>query len=88
MLRRDFAIQIDHAFRRWLTGTFRFGYGLDDYVGMNREDERWYASLAALYKLNRNVQIKGELRRDWQTSSVPGSDYTANAVMLGVRVQQ
>jgi hypothetical protein len=88
VLRRDFAIQVDHAFRRWLTGTFRFGYGLDDYVGMDREDERWYASLAVLYKLNRNAQLKGELRRDWLTSTVPGADYTADAIMFGVRLQQ
>jgi hypothetical protein len=88
VLRRDFTIQVDHAFRRWLIGTFRFGYGRDDYVGMDREDERWYASLAALYKLNRNAQLKGELRRDWLTSTAAGAGYTADAVMLGVRLQQ
>jgi hypothetical protein len=39
-LRRDIGLQIDHAFRRWLIGTIRFGYGLDDYIGSDRVDTR------------------------------------------------
>jgi hypothetical protein len=88
VLRRDFAIQVDHAFRRWLTATLRVGYGLDDYVGLSREDERYFASLGIVYKLNRYAHLKGELRHDWQASSQPGNDFTADAVMLGVRLQQ
>jgi hypothetical protein len=29
-LRRDAALQVDHAFRRWLIGTVKAGYGTDD----------------------------------------------------------
>jgi hypothetical protein len=32
---RDAGIQIDHAFRRWLIGTLKFGIGLDTYKGSN-----------------------------------------------------
>lgn len=32
---RDAGIQIDHAFRRWLIGTLKFGVGLDTYHGSN-----------------------------------------------------
>jgi len=33
-------------------------------------------------------QLKGEIRRDWLNSSVPGVDYTANLFLLGVRWQE
>lgn len=33
MLYRDVGLQIDHAFRRWLIGTFKVGFGLDSYRG-------------------------------------------------------
>ena len=87
-LRRDFGFQVDHAFRRWLIGTAKFGYGLDDYVGMSREDQRFFVSTGLIYKLNREVQLKGEWRRDWLKSNQPGVDYTADLFTLGVRLQR
>jgi hypothetical protein len=86
-LRRDVGVQVDHAFRRWLIGTVRLGYGMDDYVGSAREDQRYSASGLMTYKLSRTVQVKGELRRDWLKSSVEGADYTATAVLGGLRFQ-
>jgi hypothetical protein len=88
VLRRDFTLQVDHAFRRWLTATLRVGYGQDDYVGLEREDDRYFASLAVLYKLNRDVYLKSELRHDWLTSNQPVNNFTADAIMFGVRLQQ
>jgi hypothetical protein len=32
---RDAGVQFDHAFRRWLIGTLKFGIGLDTYKGSN-----------------------------------------------------
>jgi hypothetical protein len=87
-LSRDFVLQADHSFRRWLVGTAKFGFGIDDYVGLARIDHRWYASAALVYKLSRNVQLKGEIRRDWLTSSLPGANYTADQFLLGVRLQR
>lgn len=87
VLRRDLGLQMDHALRRWLIGTARFGYGLDDYVGMSRQDQRYYTSFGLIYKLNPEVQLKGEYRRDWLKSTASGVDYTANSFMLGVRLQ-
>jgi hypothetical protein len=87
-LSRDFGLQIDHAFRRWLIGTAKLGYGVDDYVGLNRLDQRLYASIALTYKLTRELQAKAEVRRDWLVSSVPGIDYAANQFLLGLRMQR
>ena len=87
-LSRDVSLQVDHAFRRWLIGTGKFGFGIDDYIGLPRVDQRWYASLGLIYVLNRELQLKGEIRRDWLASSAPGVDYAADQVLLGIRMQR
>jgi hypothetical protein len=88
VLRRDFGVQVDHALRRWLIGTFRLGYGFDDYVGMDRQDQRYFASAGLVYKLNRNAQLKGEYRHDWLTSTAGSANYVGDTVMLGLRLQR
>ena len=85
---REIALQVDHAFRRWLIATAKMLYGNDDYVGSERNDDRYSASVGITYKLNRDVHLKSELRRDWLRSSIPAADYTANVVLLGVRLQR
>ncbi len=88
VLYRDVGLQVGHAFRRWLIGTVKLGFGLDDYVGLSREDKRFSAGVGLTYKLNRSVQIKGEFRQDWLRSNVTGSDYTASVFLLGIRFQE
>lgn len=85
---RDVGLQIDHSFRRWLIGSVKLGFGLDDYVGLSREDKRYSAGAGLTYKLNRTTQIKGEFRQDWLRSNVSGNDYTASVFMLGLRFQK
>jgi hypothetical protein len=86
--RRDFGVAVDHAFRRWLLGVVKFGYGIDDYVGSERVDERYLASVALIYKLNRAAQLKGEFRQEWLRSSDSSADYTASIFLLGLRLQR
>lgn len=88
LFRRDVMLQVDHAFRRWLIGTGRIGYGNDDYRGTGRNDDRYFASVGMTYKLNRDVQLKAELRQEWMRSSQPGVDYTASIALLGLRLQR
>ncbi|HET7802900.1 MAG TPA: outer membrane beta-barrel protein [Pseudolabrys sp.] len=85
---RDVGVQVDHSFRRWLVGSLKFGFGVDDYVGNDRLDKRYSAGFGLTYKLNRSVQIKGEFRQDWLQSNAPNVDYTASVVMLGLRLQR
>ncbi len=87
-LKRDVNLQVDHSFRRWLIGTLKFGYGVDDYEGLDREDERYFASAGLTYKLSRAVWLKGEFRQDWLRSNVTGVDYTASALLFGLRLQR
>jgi hypothetical protein len=88
VLRRDVGLQVDHAFRRWLIGTARVGWGRDDYDGSTRRDERYVAALGVTYKATRIVHIKGEVRQEWLRSSIPGSDYTATVILAGMRLQR
>jgi hypothetical protein len=87
-LSRDLGLQADHSFRRWLIGTVKVGFGLDDYVGIAREDKRFSAGAGLTYKLNRSVQIKGEFQQNWLRSNVAGSDYTSSVFLLGLRFQR
>lgn len=84
---RDVALEVEHAFRRWLIGTVKVGYGIDDYVGSDRLDNRYYISGTATYKIDRNWQLKGEARREWLDSDVAGASYAANIFLFGVRWQ-
>jgi hypothetical protein len=85
---RDVIFRIDHAFRRWLIATGRLGYGFDDYIGSNQVNQRYLASFALLYKLNRDVQLKGEIRHDWQRSNVPGNSWDSTSILFGMRLQR
>ncbi len=85
---REAGIQLDHSFRRWLIGTLRFAYGHDIYDGSPRVDDRYSVSAGLVYKLTREVHLKGEFRRDWLRSNAPGVDYTANIAMVGLRLQR
>ena len=87
VLYRDVGVQVDHALRRWLIATFKVGFGFDKYVGDVREDTRYSIGAGLTYKLNRQVQIKGEFRQDWLRSNVSGVDYTASIFLLGLRLQ-
>jgi hypothetical protein len=87
VLTQNYAIQVDHAFRRWLIGTVKLGIGTDDYVTSSRLDHRALASLGVTYKIDRSLQIKGEVRREWLHSNIAGNDYIANVFLAGMRLQ-
>ncbi len=84
---RDYALTVDHAFRRWLIGTGKAGFGTTDYDG-SRLDKRYFVEGDLIYKLSRTFHIKAQVRRDWLDSSVVGASSAATVVMLGVRVQR
>jgi hypothetical protein len=83
--RRDVGVTVDHAFRRWLIGTVKLGYGFDEYVGLGRDDKRMSFSAALTYKFNREWSVKGEIRQDWLRSNTSGVDYDATAYLVGLK---
>jgi len=88
VLYRDFGLQVDHAFRRWLIGSLKLGFGIDDYVGLDRVDKRYSAGLGLTYILNPTVQIKGGFQQNWLHSNVAGVDYTESIFLVGLRLQR
>jgi hypothetical protein len=87
-LRRDAGLQIDHAFRRWLIGTLRFGYGDDEYIGDGRHDTRTSLGAAITYKLSREVLLKGEYRHETLRSNAEDADYDADVFLAGLKLQR
>ena len=81
-------MQVDHAFRRWLIGSLKLGFGNDDYVGLDRNDMRYTAGVGLTYKLDRSLQLNGEFRQQWLRSNVAGVDYNASIFLVGLRWQQ
>jgi hypothetical protein len=88
VLRRDYTLEVDHDFRRWLTGAVKLGYGFDNYFGMDRLDRRYSVATSLTYKATRELWLRGEFRHDWLSSNVYGVDYQANLFLLTLRLQR
>jgi hypothetical protein len=87
VLTRSYSAEVDHDFRRWLTAVGKFTWGSLDYQGSTRYDTFRSISGDLVYKLNRNLQVKAQVRREWLDSNVAGGSNNATVVMLGVRLQ-
>lgn len=87
VISRDYSLQVDHSFRRWLIGTAKLGTGTSDYDGA-RFDRRYFVEGDLVYKLSRTFQLKAQVRHDWLNSSANGASSAATVVMLGIRVQR
>jgi hypothetical protein len=88
LFHRQASVTIDHAFRRWLIGSIGVSYGIDDYRGAGRRDDLLGLTAGFTYHMSRYAALKGEVRRVQLRSTEPGADYTANIVMLGLRLQR
>jgi hypothetical protein len=84
----DYSLQVEHAFRRWLLGTVKVGYTNTIYEGSSRIDDRYTASAAMLYKLSRDLWLKGEYRREWLDSTDETANYVSNIFTVGLRLQR
>jgi hypothetical protein len=87
VLSHTYTFEVDHDFRRWLTAIGKFTYGTYDYQGDGRFDKTYSYEGDIIYKMTRNLWIKGTLRRDILNSNVPLASSASTVVMLGVRVQ-
>jgi hypothetical protein len=87
VLTHTYTAEVDHDFRRWLTAVGKFTWGTLDYQG-TRLDKLTSVSGDLIYKLNREFQVKAEVRRDILDSNVSGGSSASTVVMLGVRLQR
>jgi hypothetical protein len=87
VLVHTYTFEADHDFRRWLTGIGKFTFGTLDYQGYNRNDKTYSIEGDLIYKMTRNLWIKGTLRHDVLDSNLANSSSASTVVMLGVRLQ-
>jgi hypothetical protein len=87
VLTHTYTVEVDHDFRRWLTGIGKFTFATLDYQGGGRFDKTYSAEADVIYKMMRNLWIKGTLRRDVLNSNLEGNSTASTVVMLGVRLQ-
>jgi hypothetical protein len=87
ILVRTYTVEVDHDFRRWLTGIGKFTFGTLDYQGFGRSDKTYSLEGDVIYKMTRNLWVKGSLRRDVLESNLPGAGSAATVMLLGVRLQ-
>jgi hypothetical protein len=87
VLTHTYTVEVDHDFRRWLTAIGKFTYGTLAYQGDGRFDKIYSLEGDLVYKMTRNLWVKGTLRRDILDSNFPGSSSASTVVMLGVRLQ-
>lgn len=87
VLVRTYTVEVDHDFRRWLTGIGKFTFGTLDYQGFGRSDKTYSAEGNLVFKMTRNLWLRGTLRYDVLDSNVAGASSSGTVVMLGVRLQ-
>jgi hypothetical protein len=87
VLTHTYTFEADHDFRRWLTAIGKFTYGTYVYQGDIRHDKTYSIEGDLIYKMTRNLWVKGTLRRDILDSNIPGASSASTVGMLGVRLQ-
>lgn len=85
---RDLNLEVDHAFVPWIIGILQAGYGTDNYVGSPLRDTRYFVSAGLNYKMTREVQLRTQVRQDWQTATQSNFDFTATSVLVGMHLQR
>lgn len=87
-LTRTVAVEVAHALFRNFTLTGVASYQNTDYQGVAQVENLYSLGLKADYNLTRSVVIRSSFTHDRLKSTAPGSDYTANTVLLGLRFQR
>ena len=85
---RNFSLAIEHRLRRNFIVTARAGFDRADYRGAGRRDDAYTHGLDAEYRLTRDIALTGSLERIWLDSSLPGEDYNATIVEIGLRFRR
>ena len=85
---RAYTISLDHAFTERLKLGLSAGLSTDDYVGENQTDRSYTLGMTAEYHASRDVVLKASASHQQFVSNAPGLNYTADTVLLGVRLQR
>ncbi|WP_181165497.1 outer membrane beta-barrel protein [Mesorhizobium sp. B2-4-12] len=78
----------ERQIRANLTGNAALGLDWRDYIGIDGHDRILSAEAGLTWWLNRYAGLTSRVRTEKLTSNLPGRDYTANSIYLGVKVQR
>ncbi len=81
-------LSVEHALRRNLVVTARLAADRSEYVGIDRLDTTYTASLDVDYKVNRWLSWRAAVSHARHDSNADGSDYTDTRVEAGVTVRR
>lgn len=86
----DANVEVVYEFRSRLNLSVGAGYGKDEYVEIDREDERWVATAGLSYEVNRNVAVTLSVGHNEQSSQGAdlGRNYDTNVGLVGVRLRR
>ncbi|TIS92323.1 MAG: hypothetical protein E5W88_20180, partial [Mesorhizobium sp.] len=78
----------ERVIRSNLTANAALGLDWRDYVGIDGHDRILSAEAGLTWWLNRYAGLTTRVRTEKLTSNLPGRDYTANSIYLGMKVQR
>ncbi|NDA46449.1 MAG: hypothetical protein EBY21_04065 [Alphaproteobacteria bacterium] len=85
---RRLALEVAHALRRNFTVKATAALQGNHYQGVSLQETQATGSLQADYALSRSMVVRGSFTHERLKSSLAGNDYTANALLLGLRLQR
>lgn len=81
-------VEVTHALRRNITLAGFITAARTNYEGSNTQEDGVTTGVKLDYKLNRSLVLRTSFTHERLQSSVPGNDYTANVVLVGLRLQR
>lgn len=81
------ALEVQHDLRRNLSITGTVGFAQADYSGAGLVEETVTGQIRLDYKLTRSLVVRSSFTHERLRSTNPGSDYTANIALIGLRFQ-
>ncbi len=82
------SLEISHALLRNLTLGAVASVGVNDYAGVDLREVDYSGTIKLDYNLTRELVVRGSFTNERLQSTAPGSDYTANTFLLGLRLQR
>jgi hypothetical protein len=80
-------LEVQHDLRRNVSIIGSATVSQSDYQGIELKEDGFAGSVKLDYRLTRSVAVRASFTHERLNSSEPGSDYTANVYMVGLRFQ-
>ena len=86
-INRRASLEVAHALRRNWTVTGFASLQRNEFDGIRLTEDSWQVGLRTEYRLTRSVAVRASFTHERLNSTTPGSDYTANVFLVGLRLQ-